>query len=57
MSHPLTTKDLTSTTKNLKELIDGHLEDTGGLLRITPVWVPRSFLQPDAPAIETCQNA
>jgi hypothetical protein len=57
MSHPLTTKDLTSTTKNLKALIDGHLEDTGGLLRITPVWVPRSFLQPDAPAIETYQNA
>jgi len=24
MSHPLTTKELTSTTKNLKALIDGH---------------------------------
>jgi hypothetical protein len=57
MSIPRTTKDLISTTKNLKALIDGHLEDTRGLLRLTPDWVPRCFLQPDAPAIEACQNA
>ena len=57
MSIPRTTKDLTSTTKNLKALIDGHLEDSRGLLRLTPDRVPRSFLQPDAPAIEACQNA
>src|SRR6478736_1091923 len=46
MSVPLTTADLSTTSKNLKALIDGHLEDTGGLLRLSPTWVPRSFLQP-----------
>src|SRR6478736_6034009 len=46
MSHPRTTQDLTTTTKNLKALVDGHLEDTGGLLQLSPTWVPRSFLQP-----------
>src|SRR6187402_3360415 len=46
MSHPRTTDDLTTTSSNLKALIDGHLEDTGGLLRLSPTWVPRSFLQP-----------
>lgn len=51
MSQPLTT-----TSKNLKALIDGHLEDTGGLLRLSPNWVPRSFLQPDAPAMGACKN-
>ncbi len=46
MSHPLTTAQLSTTSKNLKALVDGHLEDTGGLLRLSPTWVPRSFLQP-----------
>ncbi len=46
MSTPLTTADLSTTSSNLKALIDGHLEDTGGLLRLSPTWVPRSFLQP-----------
>ncbi len=46
MSNPLTTADLSTTATNLKALIDGHLEDTGGLLRLSPTWVPRSFLQP-----------
>ena len=46
MTMPLTTADLSTTATNLKALIDGHLEDTGGLLRLSPTWVPRSFLQP-----------
>lgn len=36
MSNPLTTADLSTTSTNLKALIDGHLEDTGGLLRLSP---------------------
>jgi hypothetical protein len=36
MSVPLTTADLSTTTTHLKALIDGHLEDTGGLLRLSP---------------------
>ena len=46
MSHPRTTEDLTTVTSNVRDLVDGHLEDTGGLLRLAPTWVPRSFLQP-----------
>lgn len=46
MSEPRTTADLTTTQSGLRPLIDGHLEDTGGLLRLAPNWVPRSFLQP-----------
>ena len=44
MSTPLTTADLS--TANVKSLVAGHLEDTGGLLRLSPNWVPHSFLQP-----------
>ena len=57
MSIPLTTADLATTSTNLQALVDGHHEDTGGLLRLTPDRVPRSFLQPDAPALEACRNA
>jgi len=32
--------------KNVASLVEGELERTGGLLRLTPTWVPRSFLQP-----------
>jgi len=32
--------------KNLRPTIDAALEETGGLLRLAPCWVPRSFLQP-----------
>jgi hypothetical protein len=31
---------------NLRALVDGALEQGGGLLRLAPCWVPRSFLQP-----------
>src|ERR1700674_9528 len=31
---------------NIRSLVDAALEQTGGLLRLAPCWVPRSFLQP-----------
>ena len=46
MKTPLTTQELSTVTSNVKPLVDSHLEDTGGLLRLAPNWVPRSFLQP-----------
>ncbi|MES2920645.1 MAG: hypothetical protein V4819_03820 [Verrucomicrobiota bacterium] len=58
MSVPLTTADLSTTSKNLKALIDGHLEDTGGLLRLSGKWPAysnfRPEVNPDAPAM--CAN-
>ena len=38
--------DLKTITSNVKSLVEGTLADTGGLLRLAPAWVPRSFLQP-----------
>ncbi|HSU56789.1 MAG TPA: hypothetical protein VLT36_22210 [Candidatus Dormibacteraeota bacterium] len=32
--------------KNVKSKVENVLSDTGGLLRLAPCWVPRSFLQP-----------
>jgi hypothetical protein len=32
--------------KNLCSIVDDALEESGGLLRLAPCWVPRSFLQP-----------
>jgi hypothetical protein len=32
--------------KNIRSLVDAALEESGGLLRLAPCWVPRSFLQP-----------
>src|SRR5437773_12153097 len=37
---------LKTVTKNVQSLVAAALSDTGGLLRLTPCWVPRSFLQP-----------
>ncbi len=31
---------------NVRSRVEGSLADTGGLLRLAPCWVPRSFLQP-----------
>src|SRR5436190_10073481 len=31
---------------NTKSLVEAELSRTGGLLRLAPAWVPRSFLQP-----------
>ncbi len=37
---------LKTVKKNVRSLVEGALEETGGLLRLAPCWVPRSFLQP-----------
>ena len=37
---------LKTVTKNVQGLVETALGDTGGLLRLAPCWVPRSFLQP-----------
>ena len=39
-------KDLKTETKNVRKTVEGALEAGGGLLRLAPCWVPRSFLQP-----------
>ena len=41
-----TVTSLKTVAKNTKGLVEGALADTGGLLRLAPCWVPRSFLQP-----------
>src|SRR6185503_16742578 len=41
-----TVADLKTSTKNVRGLVEGALIDSGGLLRLAPCWVPRSFLQP-----------
>jgi hypothetical protein len=37
---------LKKVTRNVQSLVEGALEESGGLLRLAPCWVPRSFLQP-----------
>lgn len=46
MQAPRKTSDLTLRTHSLREATEAHLSETGGLLRLAPNWVPRSFLQP-----------
>src|SRR3954468_21070334 len=41
-----TVNSLKTVKKSVKALVEGALADSGGLLRLTPCWVPRSFLQP-----------
>lgn len=41
-----TVTSLKTVTKNVQSLVEGALADSGGLLRLAPCWVPRSFLQP-----------
>ena len=44
---PITSvKELKTVSSNLKGLVEDTLAETGGLLRLAPCWVPRSFLQP-----------
>src|SRR5438094_9052290 len=38
--------ELKTVTRNLQSRVEGALADTGGLLRLAPNWVPRSFVQP-----------
>ena len=39
-------KQLKTVKKNVRKHAEAALEATGGLLRLAPAWVPRSFLQP-----------
>ena len=39
-------KELKTVSGNVGSHMQGALADTGGLLRLSPCWVPRSFLQP-----------
>src|SRR5436305_6435654 len=41
-----TVTTLKTVTKNVKSLVEAALQDTRGLLRLAPCWVPRSFLKP-----------
>src|SRR2546428_7085106 len=41
-----TVSSLKIVTKNIPTLVENALEETAGLLRLAPCWVPRSFLQP-----------
>jgi hypothetical protein len=41
-----TVTELKTVRKNLRLLVEGALEDGGGLLHLAPCWVPRSFLHP-----------
>ena len=38
--------DLKIVKKSTQSLVEAELATTGGLLRLAPAWVPRSFLQP-----------
>lgn len=42
----LSVQQLTTESQNVRPLIDAALDASGGLLRLAPCWVPRSFLQP-----------
>src|SRR5829696_265808 len=39
-------KDLQAVSSNVRSLAEAALSENGGLLRLAPCWVPRSFLQP-----------
>jgi hypothetical protein len=39
-------KELTTVSNNIRSIVEAALEKSGGLLRLLPCWVPRSFLQP-----------
>jgi hypothetical protein len=41
-----TVRTLKMVKKNVKDTVESVLTETGGLLRLAPCWVPRSFLQP-----------
>jgi hypothetical protein len=41
-----TVASLTTVKRNVASVVEGSLAETGGLLRLAPCWVPRSFLHP-----------
>ena len=46
MSSPKIVQDLSAKKSGVASLVEKELAKTGGLLRLAPCWVPRSFLQP-----------
>jgi hypothetical protein len=46
MTTKTSVRELKTAKKGIKKTVEGALADSGGLLRLTPCWVPRSFLQP-----------
>src|SRR5438105_1531277 len=44
-----TVTSLKTISKNVRSLVEGVLGESGGLLRLAPCWVPRSFLQEGKP--------
>lgn len=46
MKQPTTKEQLSTLSSDIRGATEAHLEETGGLLRLSPTWVPRSFLQP-----------
>jgi len=46
MPSPKIVQDLTTKKSGVASLVQKELAKTGGLLRLAPCWVPRSFLQP-----------
>src|SRR5688500_19822386 len=41
-----TVTSLKTVNKNVQKTVEAEISATGGLLRLAPCWVPRSFLQP-----------
>jgi hypothetical protein len=46
MATPRSVKELQTVSSNVKSVAEAALSESGGLLRLAPCWVPRSFLQP-----------
>src|SRR3954470_22648630 len=43
---PTSVRDLKTQYDNVGKIVEAALAETGGLFRLAPCWVPRSFLQP-----------
>src|SRR6516225_243692 len=41
-----TVSSLRTVSSNVRSVAEAALEESGGLFRLAPCWVPRSFLQP-----------
>src|ERR1043165_1908837 len=46
MANAKNIKELKTISSNVKAAAEAALSESGGILRLTPCWVPRSFLQP-----------
>ncbi len=46
MAAPTSVRDLKTQYGNVRGIVEAALQESGGLLRLAPCWVPRSFLQP-----------